>query len=174
MLVAVAILLLQAAAPPSATAIVPRPPQATITGPSGRPSASPASNEVVAVGDLRISNGHLLTFGPGIAARAGFVIANAGDEPDRLLRASSPAATRVRLTRFALGVGEEDVETIDIAPHSAFTSDNIRMDHNRGRLQMRLEGLRLPADPSNGVPIVLHFERAGPVTVRVFPFIPNP
>lgn len=154
-----------AATAPQSVVVVPGPAGPASSGPV--PSAAPAANEIVRSGDLTISNGDLMMFRPNIPARGGFFIANAGDAPDRLLRATSPSATDIRFTRFG-PTGEVEIETVEIAPHSRFSPQDTAIDFNRGRIQMHIDGLRLPADPAEGVPITLEFERAGAVTVRAF------
>jgi copper(I)-binding protein len=170
MTVLLGLAVLQLATTAPQVVVVPGPAGPRAAGPV--PSASPAANERVSAGDLTLSNGHLMTYGRGISARGGFFIANAGDTPDRLLRATSPSATAIRFTRVDRN-GEVEIETVEIAPNSSYSTRDMQIDFNRGRIQMRLDGLRLPANPADGVPITLEFERAGAITVRAFGMVPQ-
>ena len=139
-------------------------------------SMSPAGNEIARAGDLTLSNGYITVFNSSSPARGGFVIRNDGDLPDRLISVTSPAAEQVTLYQIETTGerrGEVERESIEIAPHSNFTAEDIAIDHNRGRIQLRLIGLRLPSDPAGGIPVTFTFERTGPVTVRAFPMTPN-
>lgn len=165
-------------------AIAQEPPRGVIVGPGPRGpvstapgSMSPAGNEVAQAGHLRLSNGYVMVFGQRSApARGGFVVRNDSDLADRLVAVSTPMADRVTMWRTDLtagGPGEVEQSSVEIAPRSAFTGDDVAQDPNRGRLQLKFQGLRLPENPSDGVPVTFVFERAGPVTVRAFPLIPR-
>lgn len=164
-------------------AIAQDPPRAVIVGPGPRGpvsmapgSMSPAGNEVARAGDLTLSNGYVAVFSASTPARGGFFIRNDGDQPDRLISVTSPAAEHVALYQIETTGerrGEVERDSIEIAPHSNFTAEDIAIDFNRGRIQLRFTGLRLPADPAVGVPLTFTFERTGPVTVRAFAMTPS-
>ena len=159
------------------------PPRGVIVGPGPRGpgstapgSMSPAGNEIARAGDLTLSNGYVAVFSASTPARGGFFIRNDGDQSDRLISVTSPAAEQVTLYQIETTGerrGEVERESIEIAPHSNFTAEDIAIDFNRGRIQLRFVGLRLPADPAAGVPVTLTFERTGPVTVRAFAMTPS-
>jgi copper(I)-binding protein len=156
-------------------------PRVTVPGTAGvrvaaPGSMSPAGNEIAQSGDLTLSNGYVMVFSASAPARGGFFIRNDGDLPDRLLSVSSPAAEHVTLYQIeTTGERRGEVErgSIEIAPHSNFAAQDIAIDHNRGRIQLRFVGLRLPSDPETGIPVTFTFERTGPVTVRAFAMTPS-
>ena len=159
--------------PPGPSVIVPGAGGVRVTAPG---SMSPAGNEIARAGDLTLSNGHIMVFNSAAPARGGFFIRNDGDLPDRLISVTSPAAQQVTLYQIQTTGerrGEVERESIEIAAHSNFTAQDIAIDHNRGRIQLRFVGLRLPSDPATGIPVTFTFERTGPVTVRAFAMTPS-
>jgi copper(I)-binding protein len=160
--------------PPGPTVVLPGGAGVGVSSPG---SMSPAGNEVAQAGQLRLSNGYVMVFRQRSApARGGFFVRNDSDLADRLVAVSTPMADRVTMWRTDLtagGPGEVEQPSVEIAPRSDFTAGGAPLDPNRGRLQLKFEGLRLPENPSDGVPVTLVFERAGPVTVRAFPMIPR-
>ena len=159
--------------PPGPRVTVPGAAGVRVTAPG---SMTPAANEIARAGDLTLSNGYVTVFGASTPARGGFFIRNDGDLPDRLVSVTSPAAEHVTFYQIETTGerrGEVERESIEIAPHSNFTAEDIAIDFNRGRIQLRFVGLRLPADAAVGIPVTLTFQRTGPVTVRAFSMTPG-
>lgn len=97
-------------------------------------------------------------------------IRNRGDQPDRLLRASSPVAARVeleRVLRTPAGRSTQVLSAIELAP-KAVTS--LRHD---GQYQLALIALKQPLKNGDRFDLTLHFERAGSHTVKVWVQTPH-
>ena len=90
---------------------------------------------------------------------------NTGDKPDRLLRASTPAAASVELHNMGMdpqGVMRmREVDAIALAPKAS-----IRMRPGMG-FHLMLIGLRQPLKEGATFPMTLTFERAGKAEVKV-------
>ena len=90
---------------------------------------------------------------------------NKGAQPDRLLRASTPAADRVELHRMnvdAEGVMRmREVDAIVLAPRST-----LLMRPGQG-VHLMLIGLREPLREGATFPLTLEFERGGTAEVKV-------
>ncbi|TCI00308.1 copper chaperone PCu(A)C [Roseococcus sp. SYP-B2431] len=117
----------------------------------------------VTAGPLALSNAWTRAAGQG-GQGAGFVtIRNSGAEADRLVAASSPAATRVEL-HTSLREGDvmrmRPVENIPVPAGGSVTLAP-------GGLHLMLLGLTRPLAVGQTVPVTLRFERAGQVTVNL-------
>jgi copper(I)-binding protein len=97
---------------------------------------------------------------------------NTGSAPDRLLRASTPAATRVEL--HTMGVDAQGVmrmrelDAIELAPKAKLV-----MRAGNG-VHLMLIGLKAPLKEGDRFPMTLQFERAGSVEVDVVVDRPKP
>jgi copper(I)-binding protein len=117
-------------------------------------------------GDLLIADG--MARAAGAMARSGagyFTVTNAGDAPDRLLSAESPAAVRVELHAHELdaaGVARmvELADGIAIPPGETVVLEP-------GGLHVMFLGLTEAWDIDAGIPLTLVFESAGPVEVSL-------
>jgi copper(I)-binding protein len=90
-------------------------------------------------------------------------ITNRGTRQDTLLYASSPAAERVEFhrTSFEAGMAHmRPVNTLIIQPNSTIKAEP-------GGLHLMLVDLKAPLVEGSMVPLVLHFESAGEITVQV-------
>ena len=94
-------------------------------------------------------------------------IRNRGDQPDRLVGASTPVAGQVSLyTRLSTGDVRhpQTVESIALPARS-----QVRLGHGPSSdHHLRLESLAAPLREGDRFPLTLHFERAGTVTVHVW------
>ena len=119
------------------------------------------------VGDIRIVHTFATPSLAGSSNGAAYfaTLENTGAKPDRLLRASTPAAAIVELHDMAMdaqGVMRmREVDGIALAPKAA-----IRMRPGMG-YHLMLIGLRQPLKEGATFPMTLTFEHAGKVEVKV-------
>ena len=119
------------------------------------------------VGDIRIAHTFATPSLAGSSNGAAYfaTLENTGDKPDRLLRASTPAAASVELHNMGMdpqGVMRmREVDAIELAPRAS-----IRMRPGMG-FHLMLIGLRQPLKEGATFPMTLTFERAGQVEVKV-------
>lgn len=105
--------------------------------------------------------------GQGATGGAFMTLRNAGGQPDRLLSASSPAARAVELhatMRDGDVMRMRPVQAIEVPAGGSVTLQP-------GGLHVMLIGLVNAAEPGATVPLILNFERGGPVQVRL-PVLP--
>lgn len=125
--------------------------------------AAPAAAQEMRAGDLTVQQPWTRAAGQG-ATGAGFLaISNRGAAADRLLSASSPAARAMELhTMIRDGdvMRMRPVEAIDVPGGQTVTL-------RPGGLHLMLIGLSQPLREGESVPVVLRFERAGPVQVAL-------
>jgi copper(I)-binding protein len=90
---------------------------------------------------------------------------NTGDQPDRLVRASTPAAARVEI--HTMGVDAQgvmrmrEIDGIALAPKA-----KLLMRAGNG-VHLMLMGLKAPLKEGDTFPMTLQFERAGTLQVEV-------
>ena len=119
------------------------------------------------IGDIEIGHPYATPSLPGTSNGAAYfaMLENTGNAADRLLRASTPVATRVELHTMAVdaqGVMRmREIDGIALAPHA-----KIRMRPGSG-LHLMLVGLKQPLKDGTRFPMTLEFERAGKVEVTV-------
>lgn len=119
------------------------------------------------VGDIRIVHAFATPSLAGSSNGAAYfaTLENSGDKPDRLLRASTPAAASVELHSMGMdpqGVMRmREVEGIALAPKAS-----IKMRPGMG-FHLMLIGLRQPLKEGATFPMTLTFEHAGKVEVKV-------
>ena len=117
------------------------------------------------VGDIEIGHPYAKPSLPGTTNGAAYfaTLENTGNSADRLLRASTPIATRVEMHTMAVdaqGVMRmREIDGIALAPHA-----KIRMRPGSG-LHLMLVGLKQPLKDGTRFPMTLEFERAGKVEV---------
>src|SRR5689334_1600962 len=90
-------------------------------------------------------------------------ITNRGPRQDTLLGASSPVAARVEFHRTSFDAGMAHMRpagTLVIAPNSTLTAEP-------GGLHLMLVDLKSPLVAGTRVPLVLHFQSAGEITVEL-------
>ncbi|MDQ2105509.1 copper chaperone PCu(A)C [Azospirillum isscasi] len=91
------------------------------------------------------------------------VLSTSGQDGDRLLSASTPAADKAELHTHLMDNGVmkmRQVDAIEVAPGSATALQP-------GGLHVMLFGLKQPLAQGKAFPLTLTFEKAGPVTVQV-------
>jgi len=99
----------------------------------------------------------------GVAVSAGYVlIANGGDQADRLIGASSPRAGRVELHTMAMNDGVMEmnqIESIDVPGHGA-------ADFTPGANHLMFIDVTQPFAVGEEIPVTLTFEHSGEVQVN--------
>ena len=119
------------------------------------------------VGDIAIGHPYATPSIPGTSNGAAYLasIENKGAVADRLVRASTPAASRVELHTMAVdaqGVMRmREIDGIALAPKA-----KVQMKPGSG-LHLMLIGLKEPLKEDASFPLTLEFERAGKVEVTV-------
>jgi len=126
------------------------------------------------VGDIAIGHPYATPSIPGTSNGAAYLasIENKAAVADRLVRASTPAASRVELHTMAVdaqGVMRmREVDGIALAPKA-----KVQMKPGSG-LHLMLIGLKEPLKEDASFPLTLEFERAGKVEVKVIVGQPKP
>jgi periplasmic copper chaperone A len=90
-------------------------------------------------------------------------ITNQGTQPDRLIAASTPVAARVEFHRSTIEGGMAHMRTVRalvVEPNATITAEP-------GGLHLMLVDLKSPLVVGTMVPLVLHFETAGEITVQL-------
>jgi copper(I)-binding protein len=119
------------------------------------------------VGDIRIDHPYATPSLPGTSNGAAYfsMLENTGNSADRLLRASTPIATRVEMHTMAVdpqGVMRmREIEGIALASRA-----KIQMRPGMG-MHLMLIGLKEPLKAGTRFPMTLEFEHAGKVDVTV-------
>jgi hypothetical protein len=121
----------------------------------------------VSHGDLVLDHPYAVPSLAGVSHGAAYLrgIDNRGDQPDRLLSASSPVAARVELHHMALDAGVmrmREVAAIELPPHTVTP-----LRHN-GPYHLMLMDLKQPLKDGDRFDLTLNFERAGSQTVKVW------
>ena len=126
------------------------------------------------VGDIAIGHPYATPSIPGTSNGAAYLasIENRGSAGDRLVRASTPIASRVELHTMAVdaqGVMRmREVDGVALAPKA-----RVQMKPGLG-LHLMLIGLKEPLKEDASFPMTLEFERAGKVEVKVIVGQPKP
>jgi len=124
-------------------------------GNSGSELVTTAS--VVLPGGLSVTDASV---GEGDRIAAGYMVLTASGSGDRLLEASSPAATRVTLHSTAAGGAMKAVDGLDLPP-------GVPVSLSPGGDHLMLEGLSTALVPGSTVVVDLTFESAGEVQLVV-------
>ena len=113
---------------------------------------------------LRISNAFVRATPPGAKVAGAFMsIENQGKETDRLVSASSPVAGLVEIHEMAMDGGlmkMRAVKGIDLKPGAT-------VELRPGGYHVMLEDLKQPLKQGEQIPVLLTFERAGTVEIKV-------
>jgi len=113
---------------------------------------------------LRISNAFARATPPGAKVAGAFMsIENQGKETDRLVSASSPVAGLVEIHEMAMDGGlmkMRAVKVIDLKPGAT-------VELRPGGYHVMLEDLKQPLKQGEQVPVLLTFEKAGTVEIKV-------
>jgi copper(I)-binding protein len=113
---------------------------------------------------LRVSNPFARATPPGAKVAGAFMsIENQGKEADRLISASSPIAGLVEIHEMAMDGGlmkMRAVKGIDLKPGAT-------VELRPGGYHVMLEDLKQPLKQGEQVPVLLTFEKAGRVEIKV-------
>lgn len=135
--------------------------------------ALPAVAHDFKAGDLRIDHPYATPSRPGMTTGSVYFrsIRNTGSNADRLLSASTPAATSVEIHRMQMvqgGLGEvmqmRAVPSLEIAPGATVAMKHGTPDGHH----LMLIGLTAPLKDGDRFPVTLTFEKAGTHVVNVW------
>ena len=126
----------------------------------------------VRVGDLTLDHPYATPSLAGSTTGAAYFrrISNRGEQPDRLVGASTPVAARVELHRVSLDNGVmrmREVALIELPPKS-----DTPLRHG-GEYHLMLIDLKQPLKDGERFDLTLRFERAGERTVTVWVQVPR-
>ena len=121
----------------------------------------------VSHGDLVLDHPYAVPSLAGVSNGAAYLrgIENQGDQPERLLSASSPVAARVALHHMALDAGVmrmREVAAIELPPHT------VTLLRHNGPYHLMLMDLKRPLKDGDRFDLTLNFERTGSQTVKVW------
>jgi|KBSMisStaDraftv2_1062788.scaffolds.fasta_scaffold182355_2 copper(I)-binding protein len=137
-------------------------------------AASAVAAHGASIGDIAIGHPYATPSIPGTSNGAAYLasIENRGSAGDRLVRASTPIASRVELHTMnidAQGVMRmREIDGVALAPKA-----RVQMKPGLG-LHLMLIGLKEPLKEDATFPMTLEFERAGKVEVKVIVGQPKP
>lgn len=120
------------------------------------------------LGPLRIDHPYATPAPPGAASGAAYLrgIRNTGDQPDRLIGATTPAARTVEIHRSAIDAQNvmrtRVIDGIALPPNA-----DVRLRHG-GEHQLMLIELKAPLKNGDRFPMTLRFQRAGEREVMVW------
>jgi copper(I)-binding protein len=113
---------------------------------------------------LRVSNAFTRATPPGAKVAGAFMsIENRGKEADRLVSASSPVAGVVEIHEMAIDGGlmkMRAVKGIDLPPGAT-------VEFGPGGYHVMLEELKQPLKQGDQIPVLLTFEKAGTMEIKV-------
>lgn len=126
-------------------------------------AAQPVAAREYALGNLRIAHPNARPTPPGARTGGAYLtIENAGKEPDRLLRAASPAAGAVEIHSMTMEGGMmrmRAIPALDIPPGRTVVLAS-------GGYHVMLLDLKHPLAVGDKVPLTLTFEKAGAIDVE--------
>ncbi len=120
------------------------------------------------LGALRIDHPYAVPTPPGARTGAAYLrtLRNTGDQPDRLIGASAPAAASVEIHRSIVDASQvmrmRAVDGIDLPPRS-----ELQLRHG-GEYHLMLIDLKSPLRNGDRFPLTLRFEKAGEREVMVW------
>ena len=124
----------------------------------------PALADDFQVKSLRVSNPFVRATPPGAKVAGVFMsIENRGKEADRLVSASSPVAGVVEIHEMAMDGGMmkmRAVKSIDLTPGAT-------VEFRPGGYHVMLEELKQPLKQGDQIPVLLTFEKAGTMEIKV-------
>ena len=117
-------------------------------------------------GKIRIVHPYAMPSIAGAPHGAAYIatLENTATVPDRLLRASTPAAARVELHTMSMDGGVMRMREVEAIPVAA--RETLKMRPGMG-FHLMLMQLKVPLKVGDTFPLVLEFERGGKVEVRV-------
>jgi len=121
----------------------------------------------VSHGDLVLDHPYAVPSLAGVNNGAAYLrgIKNQGDQPERLLSASTPVAERVELHRMTLDADVMHMRPVQAIELPAQSSTALR---HGGQYHLMLIGLKRPLKDGERFDMTLNFERAGSQTVKVW------
>lgn len=128
----------------------------------------PASAHDFKLGPLRIDHPYATPTPPGAAHGAAYLrgIRNTGDQPDRLVGASSPLARSVEIHRSVIDAQNvmrmRAIDGIALSPKA-----EVQLRHG-GEHHLMLIGLKQPLKDGDRFPMTLRFEKSGEREVMVW------
>lgn len=125
-------------------------------------------------GDIVVTHPYATPTPAGATQGAAYFVAleNTGRVPDRLLRASTPAAARVELHTMAVDAGNV-MRMREIADLPLKPGEPVKMRPGAG-VHLMLVGLKTPLKEGDSFPLTLEFERNGRTEVKVVVQVPKP
>jgi copper(I)-binding protein len=136
-------------------------------------ASAPAFAHDYQAGDVRIVHPFATPTPPGSRMGAAYFaeLQNTGTQPDRLLRASTPAAARVEIHSGDIGADGvmrmREKESLDLAPKAV-----VKLRPGAGDHLMLIE-LKKPLAAGESFPMTLEFEHGGTVEVTVVVQVPK-
>ena len=120
-----------------------------------------------AAGDLQLDHPYAVPSLAGVNNGAAYLrgIQNKGQQPDKLLSASSDVAARVALHRMRLDAGVMRMREV---PFIALPAGQTTLLRHGGEYHLMLMDLKRPLRDGDRFDMTLNFERAGRQTVRVW------
>lgn len=129
------------------------------------PAAALAQGPMVSLGPLQITHAFTRATAPGAPSGGGWLtIANTGAEADRLVSASSPAASRVETHEMKM---DNNVMVMRRLPDGVEIGAGETVDLKPGGIHLMFIGLAEPFVEGEEVPVTLTFEKAGTVTIQL-------
>lgn len=118
-------------------------------------------------GDIVITHPFATPTLVGATRGAAYLVAleNTGAVPDRLLRASTPAAARVEMHTMAVDAGNV-MRMRELADLPLLPGEPVKMRPGAG-VHLMLVGLKAPLKEGDRFPLTLEFERGGRTEVKV-------
>ena len=131
-------------------------------------SAPSASAHGFDIGPLRIDHPYATPTPPGASTGAAYLrgIRNTGDQPDRLVGASTPAARAVEIHRSVVDA-QNVMRMRAIDGITVPAKGEVPLRHG-GEHHLMLIGLRAPLKDGDRFPLTLRFEKAGEREVMVW------
>lgn len=129
------------------------------------PAERPQSR-VYTVDDLRIVDPWSdYRIGGGNSTRLFFELHNTGDESDRLIGVRSPIANGPSAFRLVRATNGQ--RTLEMLPAIPVPAESGRLELSEAGYFIELNDLNMPLTMGTTFPVVLEFERAGPIEVMV-------
>jgi periplasmic copper chaperone A len=131
---------------------------------AGVMSAGPAAAHGYGTGDLQVRHPWARATPPGATVAAGYLeIRNSGQQPDRVVAASTPAAERVE---FHIQMQEGEVLKMREVKDFPVPARQ-RLTLRPGGSHLMLVGMKQPLAKGGRVPLTLRFERAGELQIEL-------
>lgn len=124
-------------------------------------------------GDVAVTHPFATPTPPGAVNGAAYIVSieNTGKQPDKLLKASTPAAARTEIHTMSLDAGGvmrmREVDGIELAPGAT-----VRMKPGDG-YHFMLMGLKQPLKEGDSFPMTLQFAHGGSTEVKVVVQVPK-